>query len=80
VKVDIVMPFLSETMKDGTIGTWLKTLGDRVDIGEDLVEIETDKVTVTYQSDTAGVVVELVAAEGSTVLCGEAIARVDDSS
>ena len=50
----MVMPFLSATMEDGTISKWLKEFGEFVEVGEDFVEIETDKITVTYQSDTAG--------------------------
>jgi pyruvate/2-oxoglutarate dehydrogenase complex dihydrolipoamide acyltransferase (E2) component len=74
--VDIVMPFLAETMEDGKIADWLKEVGDEVVIGEDLVEIETDKTAVLYQSDTAGVLVEITASEGMTVDCGEVIARI----
>lgn len=73
---DIVMPFLSETMDDGTVTKWLKHPGDRVAVGDDLVVIETDKATITYQSDTAGVLLEVVVGEGETVATGTAIARI----
>lgn len=75
--VDIVMPFLSETMENGTIADWCKQVGDRVAVGEELVEIETDKTTVMYESDTAGVLVEITATEETTVDCGAVIARID---
>lgn len=75
--VDMIMPFLSETMTEGTVSKWLKQPGDRVEFGEDFVEIETDKITTNYQSDTAGVLREIVVAEGETVPCGEVIARID---
>jgi pyruvate/2-oxoglutarate dehydrogenase complex dihydrolipoamide acyltransferase (E2) component len=76
MSVDIVMPFLAETMDEGTIAVWLKQVGDRVEFGDDLVEIETDKLTTVYQSDAAGVLLEILAQPGETVPCGQAIARV----
>jgi len=72
---DIVMPRLSDTMEEGTILLWLKRDGETVRRGEELVEIETDKATMTYESDVEGVV-EIVAAEGQTLPVGELIARV----
>jgi pyruvate dehydrogenase E2 component (dihydrolipoamide acetyltransferase) len=75
--VDIIMPFLAETMEDGTVLKWLKAVGDAIKVGEDLVEIETDKVTTTYESDTAGVMKEIVVSKGTTVPCGTVIARIE---
>jgi pyruvate dehydrogenase E2 component (dihydrolipoamide acetyltransferase) len=72
---DLVMPRLSDTMEEGTILRWLKGDGEQVARGEELVEIETDKATMTYESDQAGVL-QIVAAEGSTLAVGEVIARV----
>jgi pyruvate dehydrogenase E2 component (dihydrolipoyllysine-residue acetyltransferase) len=72
---EIVMPRLSDTMEEGTILLWLKRDGETVRRGEELVEIETDKATMTYESDVEGVV-EIVAAEGETLPVGELIARV----
>ena len=63
---DLVMPRLSDTMEEGTILRWLKGDGEQVGRGEELVEIETDKATMTYESDQAGVL-QIVAAEGSTL-------------
>ena len=74
--VDIVMPRLSDSMEEGTVLRWLKAVGDDVAVGEDLVEIETDKANMVYESDTAGVIVEIVAAEGQTLPVGAPIARV----
>ena len=48
------MPRLSDSMEEGTILKWLKSDGDAVAAGEDLVEIETDKATMTYASDHEG--------------------------
>jgi len=72
---EIVMPRLSDTMEEGTILRWLKGDGEQVARGEELVEIETDKATMTYESDQAGTL-EIVASEGSTLAVGEVIARV----
>ena len=72
---EIVMPRLSDTMEEGTILRWLKPDGEPIARGEELVEIETDKATMTYESDQDGVL-EIVAAEGQTLAVGELIARV----
>ena len=76
---DIVMPRLSDTMEEGTILRWLKRDGDQVNRGEELVEIETDKASMTYESDQQGVL-QIVAREGDTLAIGEVIAHVGDSS
>jgi pyruvate dehydrogenase E2 component (dihydrolipoamide acetyltransferase) len=73
----IVMPRLSDTMEEGTILQWLKAEGERVERGEELVEIETDKANMTYESDQAGVL-HLIAQEGQTLPVGEPIASVGD--
>jgi pyruvate dehydrogenase E2 component (dihydrolipoamide acetyltransferase) len=72
---DIVMPRLSDTMEEGTILRWLKRDGEDVRRGEELVEIETDKATMNYESDQDGIL-ETVAKEGDTLAVGELIARV----
>jgi pyruvate dehydrogenase E2 component (dihydrolipoamide acetyltransferase) len=76
---ELVMPRLSDTMEEGTILRWLKADGEQVARGEELVEIETDKATMTYESDQAGVL-EIVATEGSTLAVGAVIARVGAAS
>ncbi len=74
---DIVMPRLSDTMEEGTILRWLKQDGEPVRRGEELVEIETDKATMIYESDQEGVLA-IVAGEGDTLAVGELIAHVGD--
>lgn len=74
---DIVMPRLSDSMEEGTVLKWLKSVGDEVQRGEGLVEIETDKANMTYASDTGGVLAEIVAGEGDTLPVGEVIARIE---
>jgi pyruvate dehydrogenase E2 component (dihydrolipoamide acetyltransferase) len=62
-------------MEQGTIVRWLHSDGDEVDVGDELVEIETDKATVSYESELAGIL-QIVAAEGETVPVGATIAEV----
>ncbi len=69
--VDIVMPRLSDSMEEGTVLRWLKGVGDSVAVGEELVEIETDKANMVYEADTAGTVVEILAQEGDTLPVGD---------
>ena len=69
------MPRLSDTMEEGTILRWLKADGEQVARGEELVEIETDKATMIYESDQAGAL-QIVADAGATLAVGEVIARV----
>jgi pyruvate dehydrogenase E2 component (dihydrolipoamide acetyltransferase) len=75
---DVAMPRLSDSMEEGTILKWLKSDGDEVKRGEELVEIETDKANMTYESDEEGVLA-IVAQEGDTLPVGETIARIGAS-
>jgi pyruvate dehydrogenase E2 component (dihydrolipoamide acetyltransferase) len=76
---DVVMPRLSDTMEEGTVLRWLKRDGEHVRRGEELVEIETDKATMTYESDREGTL-QTVADEGDTLAVGELIARIGDDA
>jgi pyruvate dehydrogenase E2 component (dihydrolipoamide acetyltransferase) len=76
---DVTMPRLSDSMEEGTILKWLVSEGDEVTKGQEIVEIETDKANMTYEADTAGTVVELVASEGDTLGLGEVIARIGEA-
>ncbi len=75
---DVVMPRLSDSMEEGTILQWLKQLGDDVAVGDELVEIETDKANMAYEADVAGTLSEILVQEGETVAIGTPIARVGD--
>ncbi|HET8955137.1 MAG TPA: dihydrolipoamide acetyltransferase family protein [Solirubrobacterales bacterium] len=77
---EVVMPRLSDSMEEGTILTWLKQVGDEVAVGDELVEIETDKANMAYESDVAGTLQEILAQEGETLPIGSPIARIGDSS
>jgi pyruvate dehydrogenase E2 component (dihydrolipoamide acetyltransferase) len=65
-------------MEEGTIIKWLVEEGGEVKKGEPLVEIETDKANMTYDADTDGVLIEVIASEGDTLPIGEVIARIGD--
>ena len=74
---DVAMPRLSDSMEEGTILKWLKSDGDEVQRGEELVEIETDKANMTYEADQAGVL-KIVAQEGDTLPVGDTIAKIGE--
>ena len=78
--VDVTMPRLSDSMEEGTILRWLKSVGDEVKRGDELVEIETDKANMTYEASDEGTLIEVVAGEGDTLPIGEVIARIGDPS
>ena len=75
---EIVMPRLSDSMEEGTILSWLKQVGDEVAVGDELVEIETDKANMAYESDVAGTLTEILAQEGETLPIGAPIAVVGE--
>jgi pyruvate dehydrogenase E2 component (dihydrolipoamide acetyltransferase) len=76
---EIVMPRLSDSMEEGVVLKWLKSVGDEVAVGEELVEIETDKANMAYESDVAGTLTEIIAPEGETLPIGAPIAVVGDA-
>ena len=63
----ILMPQLGESITEGTIVRWIKSVGDRVDRDEPLFEISTDKVDAEIPSAAAGVLIEIRVSEGETV-------------
>ncbi len=73
------MPRLSDTMEEGTILRWLKRDGEHVRRGEELVEIETDKAAMVYESDQEGAL-RIVAREGDTLAVGATIAHVGEAA
>lgn len=72
---EIALPRLSDSMQEGTILSWLKEDGDAVAVGDELVEIETDKATMTYESPAAGTL-RIVAGVGETLPVGAPIAQL----
>jgi pyruvate dehydrogenase E2 component (dihydrolipoamide acetyltransferase) len=75
---DIAMPRLSDSMEEGTVLNWLKKVGDEVVVGEELVEIETDKANMGYEADVAGTLLEILVGENETAPVGAVIARIGD--
>ena len=75
---DVTMPELGESVTEGTITQWLKSVGDKVEVDEPLLEVSTDKVDTEIPSPVAGTLVEILANEDDTVDVGEVIARIGD--
>lgn len=71
--VVVEMPKLGVTMEEGRIVSWRKNVGDKVNQGEVLVEVETEKVTIEYESTVSGVLAKIVAVPGDIVKVGEPI-------
>ncbi|MFN5369502.1 MAG: dihydrolipoamide acetyltransferase family protein [Roseiflexaceae bacterium] len=74
---DITMPKMGFDMTEGTIVRWIKKVGDHVNKGEAVAEIETDKVTIEIESFVSGTITEIVTPEGSRAPVGGVIARTD---
>jgi pyruvate/2-oxoglutarate dehydrogenase complex dihydrolipoamide acyltransferase (E2) component len=77
VRKEVIMPKVGLDMEEGTIITWLKEVGDRVEAGEPLIEIETDKATTEIQAAVTGTLVEIMVEEGETVAIGEVIGWIE---
>ena len=73
---DILVPELGESVTEGTVASWLKKPGDAVAVDENLLELETDKVTLEVPSPVAGTLLEALVEEGATVEVGAILARV----
>lgn len=76
----VLMPRLSDSMETGVVIRWLKSVGEEIAVGEELVEIETDKANMAYESDVAGTLTEVLANEGETLVIGAPLAVVGDGS
>ncbi|MBI1339483.1 2-oxoglutarate dehydrogenase complex dihydrolipoyllysine-residue succinyltransferase [bacterium] len=77
---DIVVPVLGESVKEATVGAWLKKAGDHVTKDEVLVELETDKVSVEVSAAEDGVLSEVLAKQGETVEIGAVLGRIGSSA
>lgn len=77
---DVEMPELGESVTEGTITQWLKSVGDEVEVDEPLLEVSTDKVDTEIPSPVAGTLVEVLAEEDDTVDVGSVIARIGDAN
>ncbi len=75
--LDVVVPQLSESVAEATLLQWHKKVGEAVARDENLIDIETDKVVLELPAPAQGVIVEIIRGDGSTVVAGELIARID---
>ena len=73
---ELKMPQMGYDMEEGTVVRWLKEEGSTVGRNEPVAEIETDKAVVEFESEAEGVLLRIVASEGSIVPVGETIALV----
>src|SRR3982751_2076609 len=74
----VSMPKLGETVTEGTVGTWLKQVGDAVAVDDPLFEVSTDKVDSEIPSPYDGVLLEILVASGETVPVGTPLARIGE--
>ncbi len=72
----VTMPKLSDTMVEGTLVKWVKTKGDKVEVGDILAEVETDKATMEMEAFDEGILSELYVAEGGMIKVGDKIALI----
>lgn len=73
---NIVMPQLGESVVEGTVGKWLKQIGDAIEQYEPVLEVVTDKVTTEIPSPAAGTLLQILVAEGATVQAGTPLALI----
>ena len=78
--IDVKVPMLSESVSEGTLLEWKKKVGEAVARDEILIDIETDKVVLEVPSPQAGVLVEIVAQDGETVVADQILARIDTAA
>ena len=76
--MDVVMPQLGETVKEGTVTVWHKKVGERVEANEPLFEVNTDKVETEVPAPATGVLTEILVAEGATVDVGTRLAVIQE--
>ena len=76
--IHIEMPKLSDTMTEGTVVRWLKQVGDQVEIGDEIAEIETDKATMAMEAFDEGIIAEILIAEGGKATIGATLAVLRD--
>lgn len=77
---EVLVPQLSESVSEATLLNWKKQPGEAVEADEILIEVETDKVVLEVPAPASGVLSEIVKGDGSTVVAGEVLARIDTSA
>ena len=78
--LEVKVPQLSESVAEATLLLWHKKPGEAVARDENLIDVETDKVVLELPAPEAGVLVEIIKGDGSTVVAGEVIARIDTAA
>src|SRR5215207_11317494 len=78
--IEITVPELGESVLEATVSRWLKKEGDSVQVGEVLVELETDKVNLEVGAKGAGVLQKIEATEGADVKVGDVLGRIDEKT
>ncbi len=78
--VEIKVPQLSESIAEATLLEWKKQVGQAVELDEILIEVETDKVVMEVPAPAAGVLVEIIQADGATVTAEQLIAKIDTAA
>ena len=76
-QIEVKVPVLSESVAEATLLSWHKKVGESVSRDENMIDIETDKVVLELPAPSAGVIVQLLKADGATVVAGEVIAVID---
>ncbi len=76
----ITMPKMGESVTEGTLGAWLKNVGDSVDKYEPMVEVVTDKVTAEIPAPVSGTIVEIIGQDGDTIPVGGLICVIDEGN
>jgi len=76
-QIEVKVPQLSESVAEATLLSWHKKVGESVSRDENMIDIETDKVVLELPAPSAGVIVQLIKADGATVVAGETIAIID---
>jgi len=79
-RIDVVMPQMGESIAEGTLSKWLKKVGDTVKRDEPIFEISTDKVDAEIPASAAGVLAEILVAEGETVAVQTVVARLETAA
>ncbi|GAB3798661.1 2-oxoglutarate dehydrogenase complex dihydrolipoyllysine-residue succinyltransferase [Virgibacillus kimchii] len=77
---EIKIPELAESITEGTIAEWLVKEGEKIEKGDPVVELETDKVNVEVNAEVSGVLAEITAGEGEDVEVGDVIGKVDETA
>ncbi len=75
---DIKLTKLGQTMEEGTVTAWFKTVGERFEVGDPLYECETEKALTEVEATRAGILREILVSDGDVVEVGTVIARADE--